>query len=184
MSVVPLIFLFRYSLDRVQNTCHCYISPFPGSIKTKLINIKLKDKSDKLEIYIIEIKVQNTEGASRVDEIQLKCGETNIIINAKLFLDINNFIEDIKINLKYSEQDIKNKLLEKKKEFILDAAKLVEEQQTILRNHFERNILSELEKCKSEAVKDVIQLIYNKGLFNLFENEDQIVIKYLTFTTQ
>ena len=43
----------------------------------------------------------------------------------------------MKINLKYLEQDVKNKFLEKK-EIILDAAKLVEEQQTILRNHFEK----------------------------------------------
>ena len=54
----------------------------------------------------------------------------------------------------------------------MDAAKLVEEQEVILRNHFKRNLLSELEKCKSEAVKDTIQLLYNKGLFDSFENKD------------
>ena len=64
--------------------------------------------------------------------------------------------------MKHLEQDIKNKLLEKKKEITLDAAKLVEEQQTILRNHFERNLFSELEKCKREAVEDTIQLLCNK----------------------
>ena len=69
--------------------------------------------------------------------------------------------------MKYLKQDTKNKLLEEKKKKInLDAAKLVEEQQTFFRNHFERNLLqsqrnciSELEKCKSEAVKDTIQLL-------------------------
>ena len=72
----------------------------------------------------------------------------------------------MKINLKHLEQDVKNKLLEKKKEIILDAAKFVEEQQTILRIHFERNLISELEKCQNQAVKDTIQLLYNKGLFD------------------
>ena len=67
----------------------------------------------------------------RVEEVQLKYGETNIMIKAKLFLDINESIEDIKINFKCLEQDNKNKLFGKKKENILDAAKLVEEQQTI-----------------------------------------------------
>ena len=108
----------------------------------------------------------------RVEEIQLKYGETNIIINAKLFLDINKSIEDIKINVKYSEQDIKNKLLEKKKESISEAVTQVNEQQVILRNHFERNLYSELEKSKNQAVKDTIQLLYNRGLFELFENKD------------
>ena len=83
--------------------------------------------------------------------------------------------------MKYLEQDVKNKFLEKKKEIILDAAKLVEEQQTILRNHFERNLISELEKCKNQAVKDTIQLLYNKGLFDSFENKDQIFNEYLYF---
>ena len=52
----------------------------------------------------------------------------------------------------------------------MDAAKLVEEQQTILRNHFERNLILELEKCKNQTVKDVIQLLYNKGLLKIWLN--------------
>ena len=54
-------------------------------------------------------------------------------------------------------------MVKKKKENLLDAANLDKEQQTILRNHFERNLMrsqqnciSELEKCKSEAVEVVI----------------------------
>ena len=71
-----------------------------------------------------------------------------------------------------------------KKEIILDAAKLVEKQQTIISNHFERNLVSGLGKCESEAIKDVTQLLYNKGLFDLFENKDQFFNEYLTFTKQ
>ena len=52
----------------------------------------------------------------------------------------------------------------------MDAAKLVEEQQTIFRIQSERNLILELEKRKSEAVKDTIQLQYNRGLFD-FENK-------------
>ena len=128
--------------------------------------------------------LQNTEGALRVQEINFDDGETEVVVNAKLFLDINKNIEDLKINLKYLEQDVKNKFLEKKKEINLDAAKLVEEQQTILRNHFERNLISELEKCKKQTIKDVIQLLYNKGLFDSFENEDQIFNEYLYFSDE
>ena len=134
---------------------------------TTLINIKLNDMQsaisgiqstfdDKLETFINEFKHQYTElrtggtwgvsRALRVEEIQFNIGETNIIINAKLLLDINKSIEDIRISLKYLEHEIKDKLLEKEKEINLDAAKLVEEQQVILRNHLERNLILELEK--------------------------------------
>ena len=147
--------------------------------QTKLINLKLNDMSDKLEKFI---DPQNPE--LRVEEIQFINDETKIVVNAKLFLDINKNIDDLKINLKYLEQDVENKFLEKKKEIILDAAKLVEEQQTILRNHFERNLISELEKCKNQAVKDTIQLLYTKGLFDSFENKDQIFNEYLYFSNE
>ena len=165
--------------------------------QSKLNNIKLNDMqstisgmSDKLETYtaklasyIIESKEQNTELLTelRVEEFQFINDETQIVVNAKLFLDMNKSIEDIKINLKYLEQDIKNKSLEKKKEIISEAVKQTNEQQVILRNHFARNLISELEKSKNQAVKDTIQLLYNKGLFDSFENKDQIFIEYLYF---
>ena len=146
--------------------------------QTKLINIKLNDLQS-----TFGDKLKKFNNLQNIEEIQFINDETQIVVNAKLFLDINKSIEDIKINLKYLEQDVKNKFLEKKKEISLDAAKLVEEQQTILRN-FERNLISELEKFKNQAVKDVIQLLYNKGLFDSFENKDQIFQSYLNFTDE
>ena len=144
--------------------------------QTKLINIKLNDMQSTINGM--------TDNLQSVQEINFDDGETKVVVNAKLFLDINKNIEDLKFNLKYLEQDVKNKFLEKRKEIILDAAKLVEEQQTILRNHFERNLISELEKGKNEAVKDTIQLLYNKGLFDSFENKDQIFNEYLYFSDE
>ena len=150
--------------------------------QTKLFNIKLIDMQS--TINGMTDNLQNTEGALRVQEINFDDGETKVVVNAKFFLDINKNIEDLKNNLKYLEQDVKNKFLEKKKEIVLDAAKLVEEQQTISRNHFERNLISELEKCKKQTIKDVIQLLYNKGLFDSFENKDQIFNEYLYFSDE
>ena len=147
--------------------------------QTKLINIKLNDLQS-----TFGDKLKKFNNLQNIEEIQFINDETQIVVNAKLFSDINKSIEDIKINLKYLEQDVKNKFLEKKKEIILDAAKLVEEQQTILRNHFERNLISELEKCKNQTIKDVIQLLYNKGLFDSFENKDQIFNEYLYFSDE
>ena len=144
--------------------------------QTKLFNIKVIDMQSTINGM--------TDNLQSVQEINFDDGETKVVVNAKLFLDINKNIEDLKINLKYLEQDVKNKFLEKKKEIIFDAAKLVEEQQTILRNNFERNLISDLEKCKNQAVKDTIQLLYNKGLFDSFENKDQIFQSYLNFTDE
>ena len=157
--------------DKIENLEKAFES------QTKLINIKLNDFQS-----TFGDKLKKFNNLQNIEEIQFINDETQIVVNAKLFLDINKSIEDIKIKLKYLEQDVKNKFLEKKKETILDAAKLVEEQQTILRNHFERNLISELEKSKNQAVKDTIQLLYNKGLFDSFENKDQIFNEYLYFS--
>ena len=166
---------FGYSAESLQNDKIDNLQKELES-QTKLINIKLNDMQSTINGM--------TDNLQSEQEINFDDGETKVVVNAKLFLDLNKNIEDLKINLKYLEQDVKNKFLEKKKEIILDAAKLVEEQQTILRNHFERNLISELEKCKNQAVKDTIQLLYNKGLFDSFENKDQIFIEYLYFSDE
>ena len=66
--------------------------------QTKLINLKLNDMQS--TINGMTDNLQNTEGALRVQEINFDYGETKVVVNAKLFLDINKNIEDIKINLK------------------------------------------------------------------------------------
>ena len=162
--------------------------------ETKIINIKLSDMQQSW------LRMQSTfdDKLENIKETNFNDGETKVVVNAKIFLDINkdaaklaSQMEDIKRNLSYSEQDIKNRLLEKKKEILLDAANLDKEQQTILRNHFERNLMQsqqscilELEKSKNQAFKDVIQLLYNTRLFDSFENKDQIFESYLTFSEE
>ena len=44
-----------------------------------------------------------TDNLQSVQEINFDDGETKVVVNAKLFLDINKNIEDLKINLKYLE---------------------------------------------------------------------------------
>ena len=91
MSVHKIV----YSVESLQKDKIENLEKEFGS-QTKLINIKFNDVSDKLETYINQYKEQNTElhtellteGALRVEEIQFNNGETNITINAKLFLDM------------------------------------------------------------------------------------------------
>ena len=110
--------------------------------------------------------------------------ETHVLVNAKLFIDINKLLADFSINLKYLEQESKNKLLEQRKEIILEATKIIEERERIKRNEFQKQMIDQLQTCRTEAVRDVIQLLYQKGLFDNFENKDSVFEKYLAFTDQ
>ena len=67
--------------------------------QTKLINLKLNDMQSTINGM--------TDNLQSVQEINFDDGETKVVVNAKLFLDINKNIEDLKINLKYLEQDEK-----------------------------------------------------------------------------
>ena len=118
--------------------------------QTKLFNIKFSDMQQSW------LRIQSTFGdkLEHIKKINLNDGETKVVVNAKLFLDINkdtaklvSQTENININLKYLEQDIENKLLEKKKEILLDAANLDKEKQTILRSDFERNLMQSRQSC-------------------------------------
>ena len=46
----------------------------------------------------------------------------------------------------------------------------------------QQSCISKLGKSKSGAVKVIIQLLFIEGLFDLFENKDQIFESYLTFS--
>ena len=81
--------------------------------QTKLFNIKLIDMQS--TINGMTDNLQNTEGALRVQEINFDDGETKVVVNAKLFLDINKNKEDLKINLKYLEQDVKKNFRKEKR---------------------------------------------------------------------
>ena len=87
--------------------------------QTKLINKKPNDMQSAFGGLSDEFEKYNN--LQKVQEIHLDDGETKAEVNAKLFLDIKkdtaklaSQIEDIKISFNYLEQDIINKLLEKK----------------------------------------------------------------------
>ena len=66
---------------------------------------------------IISEKHSN-ENNTDVEEIQFNNGETKVVVNAKMFLDINKTIEYTFRRAKSLEQDIKNKFIEIKKQFV------------------------------------------------------------------
>ena len=81
------------------------------------------------------------------------------------------------MNLKYLEQDYKYRILIKKIYFgssqIGSRSNIITSKETLFWNR---------ESVKNEAVKVLIQLLYNEGLFDSFEKKDQIFEAYLTFS--
>ena len=59
--------------------------------QTKLINMKLNDLQS-----TFGDKLKKFNNLQNIEEIQFINDETQIVVNAKLFLDINKSIEDIK----------------------------------------------------------------------------------------
>ena len=91
---------FGYSVQSLQKGKIEYLEKELES-QIKLINIKLIDMR-----FGMSDKLENTQKINFVDS------ETKLVVNVKLFLDINKNIEDIKINMKCLEQDNKNKIFE------------------------------------------------------------------------
>ena len=89
---------FGYSAERIQKDKVENLEKEFES-QTKLINLKLNDMQSTINGM--------TDNLQNVQEINFDDGETKVVVNAKLFLDINKNIEDLKINLKYLEQDVK-----------------------------------------------------------------------------
>ena len=168
------VHMFGYSAESLLND---QMQQFQKDLEaqSKLSNLRI----DKLEEYINE-----SNDLDNLEEIKFKDGETHVLVNAKLFKDINKQLEDLKINQKYLEQDSKNKLQEQRKEIILEATNIIEERSRVERNKFEKQLITELSTCKTEAIKDTIQILYNKGLFDSYENKDQILQNYLSFSDE
>ena len=72
------------------------------------MNIRLMDMSNNLEKHN-----SGNNSPTDVEKIQFNHGGTKVVVIVKLFLNLNKNIEDIKINLKFSEQGTESKLLEK-----------------------------------------------------------------------
>ena len=107
-----------------------------------------------------------------------------VLVNAKWFLDNNKRVVDHEVNQRYLEQDHKNKLSEQRKEIITEAVRIIEDKQRTDGRDFQKSLTQQLDKCKQKAVRETIQTLYDKGLFDSYENKDQIFEKYLNFTDE
>ena len=118
------IHMFGYSAESLLNE---QIHQFQKDLEaqSKLLNVRM---------YNLEEYINENNDLDNLREIKFKDGETHILVNAKLFKDINKQLEDLKINQKYLEQESKNKLQEQRKEIILEATNIIDERSRVERN--------------------------------------------------
>ena len=93
----------RSTISGIQQSWHCMQSTIDG-VSDKLEKFNTQSAFGNLQST--ELQTEGTECTSRawrIEEIQFINDETQIVVNAKLFLDINKSMEDIKVNLKYLE---------------------------------------------------------------------------------
>ena len=142
-----------------------------------------------------ENELENHENAIDPQEIQ------NVLLNSKLIGDIYYQLSDLSNTINKLEQSIKKSLTEQKTTIINEVLNLIS------RNNFETlttqnlkftsgpgqpgmilnedemyKIINGLDQNKITITKDIIQLLYDKGLFDSFPNKDQAFEKYLTFS--
>ena len=132
-------------------------------INITIDNIQKHDLDNLKEIYFVP-----DESSAEESSVE------KALVNAKWFLDIKKRVVDHEVNQRYLEQDFKNKLSEQRKEIITEAVRIIED----------KHRTEKLDKCKQKAVRDTIQTLYDKGLFDSYENKDQMFEKYLNFTDE
>ena len=148
----------------------------------KLTNITI----DNLEKHINQnVDLDNLKEIYFVPE-ESSAGEgvEKVLVNAKWFLDINKRVVDHEVNQRFLEQDYKNKLSEHRKEIITEAVRIIEDKQRTDGRDFQKSLTQQLDKCKQKAVRETIQTLYDKGLFDSYDNKDQMFEKYLNFTDE
>ena len=165
-------------------------------------NIVHQDK--KIYDYFNErLKAQNYENLE-LNQIQFTSDSGNVILNSKFIFDIQEQLSNHSSQLENIKQDYKLNLDKQRKEIIDQVINFIQNhtyetlkvenlkfkspihgQPGMILNGSEiHNIINALEQNKIDTIKNVIQLLYNKGLFDNFPNKDQVFEQYLTFSDQ
>ena len=168
------------SLEKINQLTH---SKLKEDFETTLEN-ELENHEEKIKAEFLDTQ-----------EIQ------DLLLNSKLIKDIYSQFSDLSNTINKLDQHIKKSFAEQKTVIINDVLNLIS------RNSFEmlttRNlkfksspgqagmilnedeiykIINGLDQNKITITKDIIQLLYDKGLFDSFPNKDQAFEKYLTFS--
>ena len=125
----------------------------------------------------------------------------NVFLNTKLINDIYSQFSDLSKTINKSEQFMKKSFAEQRTASVNEVLKLIHNnsfkmltvrnlkfmstpgQAGMILNEDEINsILNSLDQNKFTITNNIIQLLYDKCLFDSFPNKDQAFAKYLTFS--
>ena len=186
---------FGYSNDQLKLREYQALKDMIKSQETlsQIAHSKLKEDLENTRGALHEL--ENHENAIDPQEIQ------NVLLNSKLIGDIYSQFSDLSNTINKLEQSIKKSLTEQKTTIINEVLNLID------RNNFETlttqnlkftsgpgqpgmilnedemyKIFNSLQNNKITITKDIIQLLYDKGLFDSFPNKDRAFEKYLTFS--
>ena len=203
MYETPSLHKFGYSSEQLKLREHQELKVMIKS-QEKLAQIthsKLKedlqrdfenDIENQVEEKMLDAKLHQT---LHPQEIQ------DVLLNTKLFNDIYSQFSDLSKTIKKLEQNMKKSFAEQRTTLVNEVLNLIHNnsfkmltvrnlkfmstpgQAGMIFNENEiNNILNSLDQKKITITNNIIQLLYDKGLFDSFPNKDQAFAIYLTFS--
>ena len=146
---------------------------------------------------LIEEKILDVKGHQTLDPQEIQ----NVLLNTKLMNDIYSQFSDLSKTINNLEQSMKKSFAEQRTALVNEVLNLIHNnsfemltvrnlkfmsqvgQAGMILNEDEiNNILNSLDQNKITITNNIIQLLYDKGLFDSFPNKDQAFANYLTFS--
>ena len=125
----------------------------------------------------------------------------DVLLNTKLMNDIYSQFSDLSKTINKLEQNMKKSFAEQRTALVNEVLNLIHNKSfemltvrnlkflssvgpagMILNENEINNILNSLDQNKITITNNIIQLLYDKGLFDSFPNKDQAFANYLTFS--
>ena len=146
---------------------------------------------------LIEEKILDVKAHQTLDPQELQ----DVLLNTKLMNDIYSQFSDLSKTINKLEQSMKKSFAEQRTALVNEVLNLIQNNSfemltvrnlkfmsqvgqagMILNDDEINNILNSLDQNKNTITNNIIQLLYDKGLFDSFPNKDQAFANYLTFS--
>ena len=163
-----------------------------SKIKEDLQSDFENDIENQVEEKILDVKLHQTLDPQEVQ---------NVLLNTKLMNDIYSQFSDLSKTINNLEQSMKKSFAQQRTALVNEVLNLIHNnsfemltvrnlkfmsqvgQAGMILNEDEINkIFNSLDQNKITITNNIIQLLYDKGLFDSFPNKDQAFANYLTFS--
>ena len=145
----------------------------------------------------VEEKMLDAKAHQTLDPQEIQ----DVLLNTKLMNDIYSQFSDLSKTINKLEQSMKKSFAEQRTALVNEVLNLIHNNSfemltvrnlkflssvgqagMILNENEIKNILNSLDQNKITITNNIIQLLYDKGLFDSFPNKDQAFANYLTFS--